>query len=98
MAKKIVEYKPAGDCSNCNASIARAKLMNYELYCMAFNSKIGDLQYEQCQDCKDFLLQEATKVYCNGCKHLDLFNFECMIGEKNENGLWCLNCKSKELK
>ena len=94
---KIVEYGIGndGDCSKCTA--------RNSAICLAFNKRIYygtlepyDDELNQCQACKDFLAQEASKVYCAGCKHLDVRNFDCMIGEKNENGVWCLNCKSKE--
>jgi len=69
MAKKIVEYDidNNGNCEDCKSN------HNWVVIdiCTTFNDVIcfGD-GYQQCPACKDFLAQEASKVYCKGCKYL----------------------------
>jgi hypothetical protein len=104
MAKKIVEYNVVGDCSICDC-VFEWETKDYTYHnCMAFN--MDDInKYEQCQACKDFLTQEASKVYCDGCTHsVDYYRAHengcgCELNSKtelDENGWYSLNCKSKE--
>ena len=101
--KKIVEYKPTGNCKDCGANAYLSIKYEVELFCLPFRSVIKN--YRQCQACKDFLAQEANKVYCDGCTHsADYYRAHengcgCELNSKtelDENGWHSLNCKQKE--
>jgi hypothetical protein len=91
MAKKIVEYEinDDGNCSKCKSG---HPLENIEYTaCYAFDKVVAN--GHSCQACKDFLAQEASKVYCSDCIHLgDYPDWGCDKGQDLNNSL---NCKSK---
>jgi hypothetical protein len=95
MAKKIVEYEidDNGNCEDCKAE--------YAGICCAFHSVVrkayigkNESNKQQCALCKDFLVTEASKVYCSDCVHLgDYPDWGCDKNQDMENSL---NCKNKE--
>jgi len=92
MAKKIVEYEinDDGDCGKCKGR----KKTTFESLCLPFANEAGCLSGTQNQACKDFLVQEASKVYCSDCVHLgDYPDWGCNKGQDLNNSL---NCKNKE--
>jgi hypothetical protein len=104
MAKKIVEYEVEkyGNCWNCECL---KELKQYKLshICLAFEKEI--VNSEQCQACKDFLAQEASKIDCQDCIH---FWCKTSFGELEPRcakdieqygemyNWYSLNCKAKE--
>jgi hypothetical protein len=119
MAKKIVEYEinDNGNCQECGQCLVIYNCEDWEdrptFNCIPFQEELDyrpsesrqSWVTEQCQACKDFLAQEASKVYCDGCTHsADYYRAHengcgCELGYKTEcstNGWYSLNCKPKE--
>ncbi len=98
MAKKIVEYEipDNGDCNKCKHCLRNTFALKdgtSNSLCMVF-MRYGVIDRKGCPACKDFLVTEASKVYCSDCVHLgDYPDWGCDKGQNLNNSI---NCKLKE--
>lgn len=70
----IFEIEPSGNCIDCPSR----RVLQWHTFCMAFGWNLHIPGVKQCVPCKDYLAEQKSRVYCDGCGH---FWAKTMFGE-----------------
>lgn len=79
----VFEIEPSGDCYNCKS--------RYNSLCRAFDLKNVFIRrgfeyknnWKTMPACRDYLSEQKSKVYCNGCKHVAYIKSGFCAGTRN---------------
>lgn len=85
-----------GICSECPSAMSSETLQitgRERHICLPFRRTI--LNYKQCIECKVYLINKKSEVYCSDCKNNgDYPDWGCDLGNRQETSI--VDCKDKE--